>query len=442
MRSNDTGYKQIVMGIITIGYSIGVYAKPIELIKSVTITKHRVEVKVNDAFKKKYLRDDFFAEYDADIDLTQLDRSIVLMPFFMNVVSTVWISGDEYTIESMDAQLYSSLEKVRQVFKRLYPHTQWLGKLIPKQLVHNQLATKVQEHEVALMFSGGLDSIASSLYHRDTKQLLITARGHFDMPLRNDRAWLQMKHEICTFAKQYGHTNAFVYSNYWDLFNYRKMNRISPEVTNWHTRAIEGLGWAGLAAPILVTKGYSVLLVASSIDWDCPNPHAANPLVDDIIAFSGTRLQHDMFDFNRVVKQAYLADYYRDTGQQKSFIKVCQHRNAGASNCCRCEKCLRTIQGFIVVADEYQPYGFPISYQKAVDRLTKFYSTAKIPYQKVWHLTDMQRWLEEHKTRGNDLSDYLTWFAQLDLTQLMKDTRAYKHFVDWYELAEECKQLS
>ena len=83
-----------------------------DLIVTTTITKNKLEVQIHPEFKAQYLVSDFFVEYeDEDVDLTALDRSLVLMPFLCDVVTIVWISGKKYFIESLDEDLYHSFVK-------------------------------------------------------------------------------------------------------------------------------------------------------------------------------------------------------------------------------------------------------------------------------------------------------------------------------------------
>ena len=131
-----------------------------KLITSLEVTRNRVQVEINEEFKTTYLTSDFFAEYEDPVDLTELDYEIVTMPFIMNVISLVWISGKDYDIDSMEEELYYSLEKIKEIFKVMHPKTSWNGKLIPKKLV--SLSSKYKKTKAkALLFSGGLDSTSS-----------------------------------------------------------------------------------------------------------------------------------------------------------------------------------------------------------------------------------------------------------------------------------------
>ena len=414
------------------------------LIESVNITKHRVEIIVNKDFKQKYLLDNFFAEYDEDIDLTKLDHSIVIMPFIMNVISIIWTSGKTYYIDSMDEELYHSLELIRRIFSLMYPDTPWNGQLLSRKLVKNRfpnhVTSKPSDTYIALLYSGGLDSIVSSLRHMDKKQLLITAWGHSDMTLGQHHQWHKYKNQFITYAQNYGHSNAFIRSNYYAFLNRTFLDRWHPEITSWRMQIVEGLGWAGLTAPILVSKGYTKLFIGSSISWSCPFIHAANPMIDDNIHFAGISLHHDAFELSRVDKNEYLATLCREKRLKRPFIKVCPSNNING-NCCRCEKCFRTINGFLCIDEPFQEYGFPISTNEAIARLKKFLTLNKSWRMRVWHLVCMQQKVKQRLKQGHELSNYLKWFMNFDLEPILKHDKHHNKTINWKEFYDQVQEI-
>ena len=107
-----------------------------ELIESMLVNKNRIDVIVNEEFKTKYLKSDFFAVYDSDIDVEKLDYSLQIMPFILNVVSIVWISGSHYYVDSMDENLFYSLQKVKKVVEALVSSNEFFGRTYPSKIDH------------------------------------------------------------------------------------------------------------------------------------------------------------------------------------------------------------------------------------------------------------------------------------------------------------------
>lgn len=395
-----------------------------QLIENATFEKNRITIKINHDFKKKYLHDDFFVEYENNIDLEKLDESILLMPFIMNIITIVWASGEKYTISSMDKELFNSLQLIKKIFQLFYPSINWHGELIPQKLVENKPLEKFKstEKEIALLFSGGLDSVCSSLRNKGKKQLLITIWGNCDLGLNNVNLWKQCQQSFSNFAKTYGHTNAFLQSNFHDFINREYLNKWFPEIRSWRMQAIEGLGWAGLCAPILLSKGYKKLYVASSISWDYPFKEGATPFLDNNIKFASVSLEHDSFDLSRVEKNELVATLCTKQNLQKPVLKVCI-RPTLSGNCCNCDKCLMTIAGFLAIDEPFQEFGFSISQKKAENTIknfiNNFLSRKNIMPMRLWHFQCIQHKIQERKLSGEKLSPFLDWFLSLNISQKM-----------------------
>ena len=406
------------------------------LIRSMQVSKNRIEVKVNRGFKRRYLNSDFFAVYGDDINLHRLDESILSMPFIMNVISIVWISGEHYKIQSMDKELYYSLKKIKQVFKRMYPRTRWDGDLHPDKLVTNKpvFPARVEQHkdDIALLFSGGLDSITASLRNKDKHQLLITARGHCDSP-KQLGDWRKLKQRLEYFGKGYGHEALTLYSNYWYMLKRRVLDSLTPEITTWRLQVVEGLGWAGLTAPILALKGYPVLFIASSISYRCPYVMATNPFLDDNIKFAGIRLHHDCFDFDRIDKYKFLSEYFQNNpDQKKPYILSCSR--PGIFNCLNCSKCHMSLCGLLVNGDTPRDYGYPINVEDAIEWVKK--TIFRLAVGHAYQYLSMQDHIKNLVANGTEITPFAQWYLNFDFTSIRNRDRRYKNKIDWRKLLD------
>lgn len=411
-----------------------------DLIESYSIKKNRLYVKINEDFKARYLNDDFFVVYDEDINLNKLDKTIALLPFHLNIVTIVWISGKTYEIDAMDEDAYKSLQTIKEVFRRLYPKTNWDGELVPRTLVTNEnhKRRKDSSKEIALLFSGGLDSTTSSFYHYKKKQLLITCWGQWDVPLEKPALWNARKADFLDFAQKYGHTNTFVKSNYGSFLNHDALLALSPEIRLWREDANEGIGMAGLVAPILVTKGYSQLLIASSFTWNYPYPSAANPLIDNNITLAdGIRVRHDLFSFTRMDKIEFLVKMLRKNNLERPRMKVCNGRKT--TNCCdKCSKCLQTIAALLVLGEKPIDYGFNITPEEAVEKMRLFLKRDQ-DYWIRWCFVVIQKKLRSMVRDGKDIPRELEWLLTTNLEQRIdvKDLKQKKviHWKNFKDLA-------
>ncbi|MBA3751685.1 hypothetical protein H0X06_02690 [Candidatus Dependentiae bacterium] len=399
-----------------------------ELITSLHVEKNKITVIINSEFKEKYLKDDFFVEYGEDIDLSSLDYSMVTMPCLMNIISLVWFSGKTYSIESMDKDLFYSLRRLKKLFKVIYPRTTWDGELIPGTLVVNSPSFKVSSDKRALLFSGGLDSTAASFLYNDKKQLLITAWGQWDLPLKDPVIWHRVKERLESYAHRYGHTCAFIRSNYFDFLNRFKLNKLSAEILNWRIATIEDIGWAGLTAPLLYLKGYPALSIGSSDTWDTAYPCAASPFFDGVIVCAGIRFKHEQFDLTRSDKVEYLVTTCKNKNLKKPFLTVCPKQTG--HNCCKCAKCLTTILMLLLSNDDPHDYGFYSKKNKVYKNLETLLEGIlekdTLLVDDFAFFWDLQKKVGALKMKGLNVGDELESLLDFDFQELMLKTREFK----------------
>jgi hypothetical protein len=411
----------------------GLLADERNLIESFTISKNRIEVKVNALLKPHYLQSDFFAEYDSDINLETMHPSIPLLAFIFNVISIVWISGQTYYIDYIDKDAYESLKVIKQVLMRMYPATSWAGQLIPRTLVANDAPEHLDYNTMGLLFSGGLDSTCSSMSTVHKKQLLITAWGQWDIPLESEEIWSERKKGIIEFAQTYGHTNSFVKSNYADesFLNWDVLESLSNEVDSWRLDTTEGMGMFGLAAPILYAKKVPVLYISSTYAWDYPYPSAATPLIDSNVRFAQKfRILQHHFEYNRFDKLKILCEVINKNGFPKPKMKVCDDQSA--HNCCEddCNKCVSTALSLYALGENPSEYGFPVTEDELISAAQNYFSVPQL-YWTLWHLQPAQQRVCSGIEKNGDLLP-LRWFADLHFGSIcsMRCIRARKK-VNW-----------
>ncbi len=418
----------ITLTILMITNSSLLAKKAIDLIENLTVHKNKLSVTINKNFKKRYLKSDFFVEYDEDINLEQFDYSIQSLPFIMNVISLIWISGEDYQVAEMDVEVYHSLERIKKVFEIMYPKTPWKGRLIAKKLVAHQPQTKTSKRS-ALLFSGGLDSTVSSFYHRDTPQLLITAWGQSGLPLEEQRLWEKVQKRMIDFAQLYGHENAFLKSNYYYFLDFTKLKHLSSEIVTWRTDTIEDIGWAGLIAPILLSKGMTTLRIAASEDWNITFGTASNPYIDSNIRFAGLRIEHDLFSMTRFDKIKYLVDLCNRGIVKKPQLIICQ-KPGDIITCNSCEKCCLTVALLLGAQADPQEYGFPLGPEEAAIEVKK-HLTKKDSFMAttLWQYKALQKIVLKRPIT------HLTWLKDIDFSKKIPyNLKPGSHSFDWADL--------
>ena len=352
--------------------------------------KNRLEVRINKEFKDAYLRDDFFVEYDSDIDLTKLDYTIVTLPFIMNVMSLIWISGKDYYIEALDQEVCDSLERVRMLFKLWYPNTTWDGRLIPRTMTTPSPFTTIKDDNgIALLFSGGIDSLTCSYKNREKSSCLLLP-GQSCLPLDHPDLWLSVKNRIIDFAATYGHENAFLSSNYYYFLNLKKLSTLSPDIFLWRIQTVEDIGWAGLIAPILLSRGISTLHIGSSDSIHRFYPTACNPYIDGNIRFAGLQVKHDQFDLTRFDKLRYIVELCKSQLIKKPAFIICQ-KPGNIINCGSCEKCCITQLCLLALNEDPRNYGYHLPADDIVKQNKALLKKKKISSLATWTIEDLQK---------------------------------------------------
>jgi hypothetical protein len=175
-----------------------------------------------------------------------------------------------------------------------------------------------------LFFTGGVDSFFSLLRHREEITHLIFVRG-FDIKRNEQEVDRSVLPAIRAVAAQMNKTLVEVSTN---------IREFSDPIVDW---ALDYHGTALAAVALLLAPMLNKVYVAAShADGDMFR-WGSHLLLDPLYSTETLSLIHDGANATRVAKVAAIAD---DPLVQQT-LRVCN--KAGAYNCGRCEKCLRTM---------------------------------------------------------------------------------------------------
>lgn len=397
------------------------------LLQEIRVTKNKITIIPHSSFKDPYLRkSEFFVEYyDPDLNLEELDDSIAAIPFILCAIPAIWFSGKTYTIETMDEDLFYSLEIINHVFKLFYPKYKWHGKLVPHKLIKNTPPLARSEDEVAILFSGGLDSTCTSFAHLDKKQLLLTIRG-CDVQLGKVEKWHTVVKQVTEFAQTYGHETLFLSFNFYGMLNRPYFSRA---MGNWWAKTSGSLSHAGLVAPVLYLKGYKHLLFASSNTVECPRPFGNHPLIDNNLRFADIAVAHDGGELTRPEKVRLISTQAKKMRVPLPQLRVCR-RDRDGRNCGHCfGKCLLTINNILSEGLDYTLFGFDVPLETVINQTKNCFMT-RTKFLKCGDLWDWgcsqkstQKRRKQIKKASEPLRSYLEWFLHLNLDQYCRENR-------------------
>ena len=281
-----------------------------------------------------------FLEYNYDI--SDIPNSILAIPFVSNVIPLVWITDSTILINELDESFYECLNNIKMAYQNMFPSVRFKGSIVVDKIIDN---TYTPELEAASLFSGGLDALTTFIRIKDKKPLLITEYGWHEDNIEESDVWEADKENAINFAKCHGLENILIQSNYGTFISAGNIDhdfRGKLEDSWWHGLH-HGLAIISAAIPIAFKLKIKCIYIASSNSPLYEVTCASDPTVDNEIRYASGEVFHDGYELNRQDKVKVVVDHYSAIKELVN-IRVCFKNE---ENCCKCEKCLRTIMGII-----------------------------------------------------------------------------------------------
>ncbi len=373
------------------------------------------------------MRQPFTVEYDADIDLRELDFSIVITPFLLNVIPLLWLLGGSYKVDSMDGDLFSSLELVKEGFRAIYPDVPWEGQLIPETLTSTPRRKNNTDLSQVLFFSGGVDSSYSAINADPARTVLLTVWGH-DIALNNDSAWETVCSRVGSFASSFSFRTARVRANVFRLLRCGDIHKEYPILKPWYGMVQHGPGLVGLAFPLAVYNGWERILFSSSVGEKVTHvPWGSHPFLEPRLKANDTKVISEGTELIWADKIMAIVDFYRNNpGLTRPSMRICLDDMNGnpVKNCTLCEKCLRGIVSLIIRYEDPSDWGFPVP-DPVFNSVKNCLLTMTIPrsnkyiWDRIHHLA-LQALPESHGEYREFLNWYIDWYEKRYILQLEK----------------------
>jgi hypothetical protein len=204
----------------------------------------------------------------------------------------------------------------------------------------------------ALFFSGGVDSTFSLLRHPDAITDLVYVHG-FDVPLAETGLRRAVSGYLRRVAGMFGLNLIEIETD---------LRSLLDRHCSWR-RAGHGVAIAAVAH--LLQERFSRVFISSTYSYDILVPCGTHPLLDPLWSTASLEFVHDGADTSRagkVVRVARNADARR-------LLRVCwKAPRADRVNCCRCEKCLRTMVALQAVGELHAEEAFPLPLERSAVR--------------------------------------------------------------------------
>lgn len=390
-----------------------------ELISGMRYQNGRIDVRATDEFHRLYLRADFFAEYDPCP--VAIPLGIALIPFVANVAPALWLSGELWSVPELDAEFVGALDDLKEVFAGWYPSLSWSGGIIAQRPSAGRAVREpTGDHDaaptrLAVLFSGGVDSMYASLTYRSERQRLVTVWGN-GLAMTNSRGFSALRRRVEGYADFWGHEPFFVRSNLREFLNVGALESRWPEMADWWERVQHGLGLIGMTAPVVPRGVEGRVVIASTRTPGWPHAHGSSPFGDQLIRWDDVVVEHQGFEVGRLEKLSAVVSVLDEAGSD-AILHVCfSDRYGVATNCGRCEKCLRTAAGALIAGGLHR-LGFP-SRAKMVRRIRRRFARWGVPV------------IPAHLFFWREISAGASALTRSSPARLAEDP-ALREFVDW-----------
>jgi len=258
----------------------------------------------------------------------------------------------------LDRDFFLSIPDFKRGYVEMYPGMRFGGRVECSRLEEDAPCGEQPARRSALLFSGGVDAFASLTAHLHERPVLITLWGS-DVGLDDAAGWGNVKRHTLETARRFGLDAVFVKSEFRTFIDERALNGlVRGSGEQWWHGFQHGIGLIGHCAPIARALNISTQYIASSFTArekgrvTC----ASDPSIDGNVRFCGCRTVHDGYDFPRQEKVRRIVEYVRSAGVTVN-LRVCWI-SAGGTNCCRCEKCYRTMFALMAEGADPKDYGF------------------------------------------------------------------------------------
>jgi hypothetical protein len=293
------------------------------------------------------------------IDISDVPQSILVIPFLTNVLPIAWCYGATIYVEEVDLDFFEAQKMWQRAFQDYYPKLNISGGIVAERCVDNRI--KEPKTAPLVLFSGGVDATFSLWGNHALKPHLVSIQGAdvYCSPADNV-AWdlISARHE--KIANELGSNYYSIESSFKTWLAVWKLNVFAKQAGgwNWWFNLQQGSSLIGLCAPLAWKLQSKRIIISSSFSCndEVYTPCGSNPSMDETIRYFGATSQHYDFTVSRQEKLAFLCQEASLRGVEIP-LRVCWKERTGY-NCCKCEKCLRTIFGILAEDAEPKLFGF------------------------------------------------------------------------------------
>lgn len=303
-------------------------------------------------------------------------------PFLTALVLVAMQHGEEIDVRGRaSSRLVLGLDEYQRAFACWFP---WRFRRVGMRVAGEDEPAPLVGGATACAFSGGVDSFFTLWSHLPGNDPSVRSRvSHalfvhgFDIVLEKQAAFDVAALAYREMGERIGvrlvtaRTNAqsFVPRGNWGVFHGSPLSAVA-----------QALG-----------RGLRRFCVPASHTYDDLMPWGSDPRVDHLLSTDTLEVVHDGASVSRVAKTAAIATWPEVRGR----LRVCAPRADGELvNCCRCEKCLRTMLALDMLGELSRHSSFPLPVDRRAVRACRLRGRSELSFSRelIAHARSVGRW--------------------------------------------------
>ena len=116
------------------------------------------------------------------------------------------------------------------------------------------------------------------------------------------------------------------------------------------------LSFATFISSVALILNISRHYIPSSYNYPYLDPDGSHPMSDHLLSTESVEIIHCNADVKRIEKIEFISQF----PETYSCLRVCGFYSVGLKNCCRCEKCLRTMTSLALFGKLHKYKTFPL----------------------------------------------------------------------------------
>ena len=375
--------------------------------KQNTLTYH---FRVSTGLEKYFSDRDFVIEYPESVEM--VSDGIAVIPFVCNVLPIIWLTNSTLIIPELDEAFFNCIPEVKKGYMKMYPESAFLGEIKVKRIV--PCDRPAEPGKCAMFYSGGADSVQTLISHMEEKPTLLSIWGS-DIKYSNSEGWKALYKALKEASDHYDLKLVTIHSSFREFDRERELGKdFSGKLKDgWWHGVKHGIALLGHVAPYAYLHSLEKMYIASS---HCPEDGhvrcASNPLIDNNVRYANCQVIHDGFEYGRQNKIHNIVHYAIEKNDYP-FLHVCWETQTG-ENCCKCEKCYRTIVAIIAEGGDPERFGFE-KYKEKMGGLQKTVLN-NLSENLAKHWKKIQKALQENKriVKYSPCWESIKWILKAD----------------------------